>query len=103
MKIFKKLDKNKNGMLTKAILYGSFIKYLEKDLKTDEMNNIFSKVDADKSGYITFSEFLVASINPRSFLTNDRIMYAFSNFDYEHYGRISVKEIKKSLCPGKII
>ena len=81
MKIFNKLDKNQNGMLTKAILHSSFSKYLEKDYKTDEMDKIFSKVDADKSGYITFSEFLVASINPRSFLTNDRIMYEFSNFD----------------------
>ena len=67
------------------------------------MDVIFNKVDSDKSGYITFSEFLVASINPRIFLSTERMNYAFRYFDIEDCGMINLDDIEYFICAGKLI
>lgn len=68
-----------------------------------EIDRILSQIDADLSGEITFSEFLVACIDPKTILSNDRLLAAFNTFDVDHGGTISIDEIKMALCAGKNI
>ena len=80
-----------------------FKKYLGKDISDMELDRILAQVDADLSGEITFSEFLVACINPKEILTDDRLRAAFNTFDIDKSKYISMDEIKNALCAGKNI
>ncbi|CDW74871.1 protein kinase domain containing protein [Stylonychia lemnae] len=102
-KVFNKLDRNGSGMVTREELLQMFKKYLGKDISDMELDRILAQVDADLSGEITFSEFLVACINPKEILTTDRLQAAFNTFDIDQSGFISMDEIKKALCAGKNI
>lgn len=69
---FKVLDTNNDGMLSKEELLVGFEKIFDKtDLETavQEVDKIFRKVDIDGSGYIDYSEWVVATINLKSLLT----------------------------------
>jgi calcium-dependent protein kinase len=58
-KIFKAIDKNGDGKLSK----------------------MFDAVDIDKSGFIDYSEFVVASMNEKQLLTDEKLLSAFKMFD----------------------
>jgi calcium-dependent protein kinase len=58
-------------------------------------------VDTDGSGFIDYSEFVVASMNEKQLLTNDKLEAAFRMFDKDGIGSISVEEIKQVLSFGK--
>lgn len=42
---------------------------------------MFEAVDIDKSGFIDYSEFVVASMNEKNLLTNEKLQSAFKMFD----------------------
>lgn len=80
-----------------------FKKYLGKDISDIELDRILAQVDADLSGEITFSEFLVACVNPKDILTEERLRNVFDIFDNDKSGCISMDEVKNALCAGKNI
>jgi Ca2+-binding EF-hand superfamily protein len=88
-------------MITRDELLYSYKKYLNKDISDMELDRIFIMVDIDLSGDITFSEFIVACINPKDILNEDRLTAAFNSFDIDHSGSISMDEVKTALCAGK--
>ena len=58
---------------------------------------MFDAVDTDQSGYIDYTEFVVASMNEKALLTNERLSGAFKMFDKDASGTISPSEIKAVL------
>ncbi len=58
---------------------------------------MFAAVDTDHSGFIDYSEFVVAAINEKKLLTEDRLKAAFKMFDKDGSGMISAAEIKEVL------
>lgn len=42
---------------------------------------MFDAVDTDRSGYIDYSEFVVAAMNEKQLLTADKLQSAFKMFD----------------------
>ena len=64
---------------------------------------MFATVDTDGNGYIEYSEFIVASLNEKSILSNKKLKTAFKMFDKDGGGTISVAEIKQALSFGKHI
>ena len=54
----------------------------------------------DGSGNIDYSEFVVATINKKQLLTQDKLFQAFKIFDKDGGGSISPDEIKKILELG---
>lgn len=62
---------------------------------------MFAKIDADGSGVIEYSEFVVASMNEKNLLNNSKLQTAFKMFDKDGGGSISIDEIKQVLSFGQ--
>ena len=50
----------------------------------ESLEQMFDSVDIDKNGFIDYSEFVVASMNEKTLLTNDKLQAAFKMFDKVH-------------------
>jgi calcium-dependent protein kinase len=54
-------------------------------------------VDIDGSGEIDYSEWLVATVNKKNLISDEKLRNAFSFFDKDGSGSISVDELKEVL------
>ena len=61
---------------------------------------MFQSVDSDKSGFIDYTEFIVATVNTEEFQSNEFLQAAFKMFDKDGSGTISADEIKAVLGFG---
>lgn len=64
-KIFKALNVGGDGKLSKQEIKDGYAKYFDKRLNDDEVDKVFEVVDLNKSGFVEFSEFVIAGINER--------------------------------------
>ena len=63
----------------------------------EEVEEMFNKVDTDKSGIIDYSEFVVAAMSQQRLLSKKKLFQAFRMFDKDSGGSISIEEIKNAL------
>src|SRR4051794_23352252 len=66
-------------------------------LKDTNLEDIFKGIDTDKSGLINYTEFIASTIDQKIFFREERLFAAFSMFDTDKNGRISLSEVKKAL------
>jgi calcium-dependent protein kinase len=66
-------------------------------MSDEEVENMFNSVDSDKSGFIDYTEFIVATVNSDDFNSNEFLQAAFKMFDKDGSGSISAEEIKAVL------
>lgn len=59
--------------------------------------------DTDGSGFVEYSEWLVASISKSKMLTEDMFEKAFQLFDVDKTGWIRPNELEKIFGSGKVI
>jgi calcium-dependent protein kinase len=102
-KIFKALDTNGDGKLSKEEIFEGYEQFFGKSLDKEGIEKMFDSVDIDKSGFIDYSEFVIASMNEKTLLTNEKLQAAFKMFDKDGSGSISASEIKEVLGFGKTI
>ena len=59
---------------------------------------MFRKIDLDGNGTIDYTEFVMATIEEKNLITNERLKMAFKMFDKDNSGALSADEIKEVLC-----
>ena len=100
-KIFKSIDKNGDGKLDKEEILEGYDKFFGKAMDKEDIIKMFESVDTDNSGFIEYSEFVVAAMNEKNVLTNEKLQAAFKMFDKDGSGLISADEIKEVLGFGQ--
>jgi len=99
-KVFKAFDKNGDGKLSMVEVKEGYLEHYGKIMSDEEVENMFNAVDTDKSGFIDYSEFVVAAMNENQLTSNEKLQAAFKMFDKDGSGIISPDEIKDVLSFG---
>lgn len=94
------MDVNGDGKLSKEEIQNGYLQFFGRSLNDQEVDEMFTKVDADNSGEIDYSEFVVATMNEKNLLSNNKLQTAFKMFDKDGGGSISTDEIKQVLSFG---
>jgi len=96
IKLFNQIDENGDGRITKEELYNGLQHYIDKkgDELKEEVELIFSHIDADHNGFIEYEEFIRAAIDKNYFLSDNFIKFAFSYFDRDGSGNITMEEVR---------
>jgi len=98
--VFREIDKNGDGKLSREELMQEYLKTMGIEEATTEVDRIMEKVDSDGSGFIDYTEFLKASLDMKKVLNVQNLEMTFSMFDTDSSGKISATEIKKLLGNG---
>ena len=77
-----------------------YLNHYGKVMSDEEVESMFKAVDTDNSGFIDYSEFVVAAMNENQLTTNEKLQAAFKMFDKDGSGIISADEIREVLCFG---
>jgi calcium-dependent protein kinase len=96
-KVFKAFDKNGDGRLSMDEVKQGYLDHYGKVVSDDEVEKMFKSVDSDNSGFIDYTEFVVASMNAEELTSNEFLQAAFKMFDKDGSGIISADEIKAVL------
>jgi calcium-dependent protein kinase len=99
-KVFKAFDKNGDGKLSIQEVKEGYLEHYGKVMSDEEVETMFNSVDTDRSGFIDYSEFVVAAMNESQLTSNDKLQAAFKMFDKDGSGIISADEIKEVLGFG---
>lgn len=94
---FKALDSNGDGRLSRAELISGYSRTMP-DIEVEALvHKVIESCDADGSGYIDYSEFILASMNHQTLLSKQNLQAAFDAFDKDKSGKISIAELKDML------
>ena len=80
-KVFLHFDKNKDGRLSKQEIIEGYEEYYGTPPKVDEIDKLFSSIDTDGSGTIDYTEFVIATLNEKTLLQDEKLRAAFKMFD----------------------
>ena len=72
-------------------------------ISEEQVDEMFKKIDLDGNGTIDYTEFVMATINEKSYLTEQRLKMAFQMIDKDQSGSLSPEEINEFLCFDKSI
>ena len=94
-KLFFELDEKGKGVITKEDLFRGMDDCFDHKITKEEVDKIFSTIDYDNNGTISFDEFLKAAIDKKKLLTDEKLKAAFALFDMNGDGDIEAKELQE--------
>lgn len=94
---FKLLDRNGDGKLSREELLQAYSATMSLQAAEDEVERIMAMVDIDGSGFIDYTEFIVATTQKETLLSKENLEKAFSVFDRDGSGQISAGELRAML------
>mmetsp|Transcript_18756 Transcript_18756/g.18732 ORF Transcript_18756/g.18732 Transcript_18756/m.18732 type:complete len:146 (+) Transcript_18756:843-1280(+) len=95
--VFRTIDKNGDGKISRAELLEQFISTMGTANAEIESEHIMKEVDTDANGFIDYTEFLKATMDIKKVLSSENLKAAFKLFDRDGSGSISKNELKKVL------
>lgn len=95
---FRELDSNGDGKLSKEELVEAYTKQLGAERALEEAQHIMEQVDVNNSGFIDYTEFIMASTEKEVLLSKANLDTAFKAFDADGSGKISAKELRELFC-----
>lgn len=101
LKTFKALDLDHDGQLTTDELLHGYSKMMGEEDAKKEVDRIFAAIDVNNTGAIDFTEFLLATVNHKKLLSQERLTQVFKMFDTDNSGTISREEIKTFFSMGQ--
>lgn len=99
-KVFKSFDTNGDGKLDMNEVKVGYLEHYGRVMSDEEVEAMFQAVDTDNSGFIDYTEFVVAATNQSSITTQEKLQAAFRMFDKDGEGTISAEEISQVLNFG---
>ena len=99
-KVFKAFDTNGDGKLDMNEVKVGYLEHYGRVMSDQEVEDMFNAVDTDKSGFIDYSEFVVAATSQSALTSQEKLQAAFKMFDKDGSGMISADEIREVLCFG---
>ena len=66
-------------------------------LKEEEVETVYNVMDSNQNGYIDYTEFIAACLQSYNYLQESHLKTAFSYFDKDSSGTISLQELKECL------
>jgi len=95
--VFKSIDTDGNGRLSKEELIAAYSQSMPEEEARATVEAVMSKVDADKNGFIDYSEFCLATTSEKVLLSKGNMESAFRMFDKDGSGSITVAELREML------
>lgn len=92
-KVFKLLDSNGDGMLSKDELIKGY-KDAKITISEEDLDEFLKRIDNNFSGLIEFEEFIRACSDKRKLLCDENLRIAFDILDEDKNGEITKEEIK---------
>jgi calcium-dependent protein kinase len=87
--VFKALDVNGDGKLSHEEIKNGYGKFFGQIMTDEDVENMFRAVDLDDSGYIDYSEFVIACTSEKNLFNEKKLKAAFKMFDKDDSGYIS--------------
>mmetsp|Transcript_17473 Transcript_17473/g.17399 ORF Transcript_17473/g.17399 Transcript_17473/m.17399 type:complete len:193 (+) Transcript_17473:947-1525(+) len=91
---FRDMDTNGDGKLSKEEVLEAFYSLGGNGFSQKDIEDIIKQVDVNNSGYIDYTEFIMATARKESLLCIENLDSAFSAFDEDGSGKISAIELK---------
>mmetsp|Transcript_16981 Transcript_16981/g.26158 ORF Transcript_16981/g.26158 Transcript_16981/m.26158 type:complete len:374 (+) Transcript_16981:675-1796(+) len=97
---FSVLDTTQTGFITPEQIKLSIKQGMAHDnhithIDLDEIDRIFARLDINKTGRINYSEFLIATVDKQTTLTQANVEFAFHHFDTDNKGYITKNDLKE--------
>jgi calcium-dependent protein kinase len=94
---FRVLDSNGDGRLSREELLEGYKQHMPLEDAVKAVDAVLARVDVDHSGFIDYSEFVLASADYHLLLSQSNLEAAFNMFDKDGSGKISSEELKAML------
>ena len=100
---FRALDENGDGELSRDELIEGYERIIkDRDRAVATVDQIIAQVDTEHTGVINYTNFIIATMNRDSLLSDENLENAFKAFDTDGSGGISIEELKNTLGGSKI-
>ena len=95
------LDKDGSGTLSRDELLEGYRIIYGDNFDEEEIDALINMADVNDDGVISYSEWLMISMNRNKILTHEKLEAAFNGLDIDHSGTVSFEEIKSFLFGSK--
>jgi calcium-dependent protein kinase len=94
---FSQFDKNGDGKLTAQELKVGIQRIPGCQMTETDVDQLMSVMDSNRNGFIDYTEFIAGCLQSYNYLKENHLKTAFSYYDKDSNGTISLDELKQCL------